>query len=219
MVSVNSLPITGFNGASVPNKFFQQKEGTEHAAIILPGLGYNCQMPLLFYSLNLMLSLKADVLTVEYAYNRSRDFKVLDEDGRTRWLTTDVQSAYQALNGHRSYKKITFIGKSLGTKAMGHVLANEAIPAAVNAVWLTPLLKDESLREQIKKYTGRSLFVIGTADPHHDAGYMKEIQEATKGYVLLIEEADHLLNVKDDVKRSIQELEKVMDGIKVFVNG
>jgi hypothetical protein len=71
MASINSLSILGFNSAPVPNTFFQQEEGTEHCAIIFPGLGYTAHMPLLFYSRELMLELKADVLAVEYNYNSS----------------------------------------------------------------------------------------------------------------------------------------------------
>ncbi|MDD4872544.1 MAG: hypothetical protein PHR77_18495 [Kiritimatiellae bacterium] len=217
MVSINSLSIEGYNTELVPNTFFQQKEETEHGVIVFPGLGYTSQMPLLFYSSNLMLSLKADVLTVDYAYNRRQDFKTLNNEERARCFLADVQAAYQALLKQRSYKQITFIGKSLGTKAIGHIVTSETVSATVRAIWLTPLLKDKKWREQIKQYGGRSLFVSGTADPNYDAEYMKEVQEATKGQVVLIDEADHGLNIKDDVKRSIQALEKIMDSIKVFV--
>jgi hypothetical protein len=46
---------------------------------------------------------------------------------------------------------------------------------------------------------------------------MAEVQKATKGQVVPIDQADYGLNIKDDVKRSIQELEKVIDSIKTFV--
>lgn len=217
MTSINSLSIKGYNAEQVPNTFTQQEEETEHGVIIFPGWGYTVHMPLLFYSSELMLSLKADVLTVEYEYNNRQDFLALDNKERMQWLFTDVQSAYQTVLKQREYKQITFIGKSLGTRAMGHLLTNEPLPANVNAIWLTPLLKDVRLREQMKQFRGRSLFISGTADPHYDAEHMKEVQEATKGQVVLVDEGDHSLNIKDDIIGSIQELEKVINSIKAFI--
>jgi hypothetical protein len=48
---------------------------------------------------------------------------------------------------------------------------------------------------------------------------MKEVQEATNGQVVLVDEGDHGLNIKENVKRSIQELEKVIDNIRLFITG
>jgi len=216
MTSINSLSIKGYNSEPVPNTFFKQDEETKHGAIIFPGLGYTAHMPLLFYSRELMLSLEADVLTVEYDYN-SRNFLALDGRERMQLLFADVQPAWNALLKQRDYKQITFIGKSLGTRAMGHVLNCEPIPASIDAVWLTPLLKDARLRDQMKQFKGRSLFISGTADPHYDAEYMKELQEATRGQVVLVNEGDHSLNIKDDIIGSIRELKKVINSIKAFI--
>jgi hypothetical protein len=217
MTSIDSLSIEGYRKERVPNTFFQQQEETGQGAVIFPGWGYTCQMPLLFYSRELLLSLKADVLAVEYEYNIRQDFLALDNRERMQWLFNDVRAACQALLKQRPYKQVTFIGKSLGTRAMGYLLTNEPLTASVNAVWLTPLLKDSRLVDQMKRFSGRSLFISGTADPHYDAAHMREVQEATKGRVLLVEEGDHSLNIKDDIIRSVKELEKVIDSIKMFL--
>ena len=218
MVSISSLTIKGYNETSVPNTFFRQHEEAEYGVIVLPGLGYTAQMPLLFYGVELMASLKADVLTVDYAYNQ-RDFMALNEKERVHRVFNDVQPAYHALLGQRPYGKLVFMGKSLGTLAMGHILTVEAVPAPAHAVWLTPILRNATLRDQIKKYGGRSLFISGTADPHYDAGYMKEVQKATNGHVMLIDEADHTLNIKGDLNRTIHELGNIIDNIKAFITG
>jgi hypothetical protein len=217
MTSIDSLSIEGYRKELVPNTFFRQEEETGHGAIIFPGWGYTCQMPLLFYSRELLLSLKADVLAVEYEYNIRQDFLALENRERMQWMFNDVKAACQALLKQWPYKQVTFIGKSLGTRAMGHLLTNDLLPVSVNAVWLTPLLKDSRLVDQMKRFSGRSLFISGTADPHYESAHMKEVQEATKGRVLLVEEGDHSLSIKDDIIRSIHELEKVIDTIKSFI--
>jgi len=217
MTSINSLPIKGYKAEPVPNTFFKQDQETDHGAIIFPGLGYTAQMPLLFYSRELMLSLKADVLTVDYDYN-SRNFLALDGRERMLMLFADVQSAYQTLLDQRKYKRITFIGKSLGTRAMAHLLTADPLPAHIDAVWLTPLLKDARLIEQMKQFKGRSLFISGTADLHYDANAMKEVQEAARGRIFLVDEGDHGLNIENDLIGSIKELVKIIACIKAFVN-
>lgn len=217
MDSIHSLTIDGYRAEPVPNTFFQQDEETGHAAIILPGWRYSVQQPLLFYVAELMRSLKADVLTVEYAYNRRRDFQECDEAERLRWFLTDVRSAFHTLLKHRSYQRVTVIGKSFGTRAMGYFLTEDDISASVCSIWLTPLLKNFTLRQQLHHYDGRALFISGTADPHYDAAHMTDVQEATNGQVVLIDGADHSLNIKNDIKRSIHELAKVIERIDAFV--
>jgi hypothetical protein len=49
MHSIQTLEIMGYRDERVPNTFFRNDEGTEQLAIILPGMGYTCHMPLLYY--------------------------------------------------------------------------------------------------------------------------------------------------------------------------
>ena len=60
MYTYNTLSITGYEGKPVSNTFMRQRDATSHAAIILPGLGYTAQMPLLFYTGNHLLARNAN---------------------------------------------------------------------------------------------------------------------------------------------------------------
>jgi hypothetical protein len=51
-----TLDIAGYERATVPNTFIRQQDETARAALILPGLGYTAQMPLLFYVAELLLA-------------------------------------------------------------------------------------------------------------------------------------------------------------------
>jgi hypothetical protein len=130
----------------------------------------------------------------------------------------DVVAAYQTGLAQRDYRQVTLIGKSLGTLAMGHLLTQQTLPAQVNAIWLTPLVKFDHLRQQIKQFEGKSLFVIGTADPHYDLDCLAELRQATGGEVVTVNEADHGLLIKGDVVRSVQGLAEVMRAIEAFLN-
>jgi predicted alpha/beta-hydrolase family hydrolase len=128
MYSIRYLDILGHRDEPVPHTFFQQEKAPSHIAIILPGMGYTSHMPLLYYPARLMLNRGADVLQLQYEYSRKDDFASLDGEGKRRWLMTDVSKACRAVLERRSYGKITLVGKSMGTRAMGHFLSCEVKP-------------------------------------------------------------------------------------------
>ncbi len=217
MTTIEKLTINGYRGEALPHTFFKQKAATSHAAIIFPGWGYTAQMPGLFYPTRLMSLVGADVLQVGYAYNQRTDFQTASGEVRSEWFRADIEAALHALLAQRPYEQITLIGKSLGTRALGHLLTSAKLPPRVSAVWLTPLLKDEQLRGQIQQYAGRSLFVIGTEDPHYIPEYLAEVQRATGGEAILIEGGDHGLNVGSDLLASIRAMERMMTVMQSFV--
>lgn len=215
MVTWNTLSITGYEGKPVPNTFIRQQDETSHAAIILPGLGYTAQMPLLFYITNHLLALGADVLQVNYDYMTA--FRTLDRAAQHRRLTADADAAYRALCEQRPYDRITVVGKSLGTLAMAHLFATHPFPAHADALWLTPVLNNPHVRAQITAFDGPSLLVIGTADQFYDADVLAEIGETPARTFIVIEGADHGMNVGDDVIQSIHALETTMRAIITFL--
>ncbi len=219
MHSITTLPITGYRAEPVPNTFHRQDSEARHIAILLPGVAYTCHMPLLYYPTRLLLALGADVLWVEYAYQRRADFQALSDSERERWFISEVTAACQAALAQRPYQQITLIGKSLGTLAMGRLLTEDARLAQARAIWLTPLLRNSRLRTQIQQTQQRSLFVIGTADSHYDPAHLAEMQRATGGQVCVIDGADHSLEIEGDLWRSLQAIEQVMRAIQTFLTG
>jgi len=216
MYSVDNLEISGYQNELVPNTFFRQDEEASHLAILLPGWEYTCQMPLLYYPARLLLAMGTDVLQVEYIYNLRADFQALPGSEQQQWLFSDASAATSTALAQRNYKRVTLIGKSIGTVAMGHLLTTEPRLKEAKAVWLTPLLKNEKLRTQIQQYGQHSLFVIGTADPHYNPTHLDEVKQATKGEAVVIEGADHSLEIKGEIIKSLKAIEQVIDAIKAF---
>jgi predicted alpha/beta-hydrolase family hydrolase len=217
MVSPATLNVTGYRDEAVPNTFLRQDGATDHLAILLPGIAYPCDLPLLYYPARLLAARGADVLRVEYAYNRRPDFAALSSAGQAEWLYADTAAACRAGLAQRAYRQITLVGKSLGTLAMGHLLGAVPDLAAARAVWLTPLLRLDHLRAQIAGWGGASLFVIGTADPHYDRDALAEAQAATNGSAVVVADADHSLEIAGDIVRSLQAMIEVVQALERFL--
>jgi hypothetical protein len=219
MYSFEKLEIAGYRDKPVLNTFFWQQEETRHLGILFPGLGYTSHMPLLYYPGRLLLFHGADLLRVEYAYERDEAFHSLSGSERSRWINADAAAACSVALNRRSYDQVTLIGKSVGTLALGHLITTHPDLDEPRCVWLTPLLRNEQLRSQITQTRHRGLFVIGTLDPHYDRAKVAEIGEATGGEWIVIEGADHSMEIEEDVMASIQALHRIMVGMEKFLLG
>jgi len=217
MHSVKTVNIIGYGNEVISCSFFRQKQETHHIAIIFPGFGYTGHMPLMYYPRRLLLEFGADVFLVGYNYSEQSDFQSASPEERDLWLQTDTIAAYKVALAKRDYERATLIGKSIGTRAIGHLLATEEQLPSLRCVWLTPILRNETLCAQIKQRPHRALFVVGTADSHYVPEKLDEVQEATAGKAMLIEAADHSLEIPDDIVESIRVLEGIMAEIQKFL--
>jgi len=218
MYPSTTLDIRGYCGQAVPNTFFVQDSETHHLAVVFPGLGYTAHMPVLYYPRRLLLERGADALLVEYDYRGREDFRTPRDPERDHWFFDDVAAACRAGLAQRSYSGVTLVGKSLGTLAMGYLLTEDARLSQARCVWLTPLLRDDRLRAQLKRARGHSLFVIGTADSHYDPAYLEEVRLASGGDSVVIEGADHSLEIEGDTVGSIRAVEQIVRAMQRFLD-
>ena len=147
----------------------------------------------------------------------SQDFQAASGEERDLWLRTDTIAAYEMALAQRNYERVTLVGKSIGTRAIGHLLATEEPLPSLRCVWLTPILRSELLRNQIKQRPHRALFVVGTADSHYDPAKLVEVQQATAGQAMVIDKADHSLEITGDIVQSIHILEGLITEIQKFL--
>jgi hypothetical protein len=218
MYSSMTLDIRGHRGQAVPNTFFARDSETHHLAVVFPGLGYTAHMPVLYYPRRLLMERGADALLVEYDYRGRGDFRMPQDPKRDRWFFDDVAAAYAAGLGQRPYSGITLVGKSLGTLAMGYLLMEDARLSWARCVWLTPLLRADRLRAQMRRARGHSLFVIGTADSHYDPAYLEEVRLASGGESVVVQGADHSLEIEGDTVGSIRAVEQIVRAIQQFLD-
>jgi predicted alpha/beta-hydrolase family hydrolase len=214
MYSQLGLEIAGHGQEPVPNTFLRQDEQTHSLVIVLPGYRYTPDMPLLYYPTELLLARGWDVLQVQYAYHR--------RSPRSDWIERDrlvedvVAAARQAL-AQRAYKRICLLGMSLGTLGMAGLLAADLALPELTCLWLTPLLPDPWLCEQIEAARPASLFVLGTDDWCYDEATLARLVVATAGRQLVIEGGDHSLEFPGDIARSLRTVEHIVGAIAEMV--
>jgi hypothetical protein len=212
---LSSLDVVGYKAQPVPNTLIAQPNPARHLGIVLPGYRYSAEMAPLYYAGCILLDQGADLLRIEYTYYRT-DFLKQPESEQDKWLSSDVFAACKAALSHSSYEKITLVGKSIGTIAMGHLLTDPAFQRAT-CIWLTPLLTVEWLCSRIEQTQPRSLFVMGTADRFYKPDILKRLEDMTGGQSLILEGANHALEIPGDIPKSLVVLNQIVQALQEFL--
>ncbi len=178
------------------------------AAVLLPGIGYTCDKPLLYYSGKLARSLGWDVIPVPYT---GFPGKIRGDRERMKQSfeialrqTEDVLKAID----WRQYDPVVFISKSIGT--MVAVRYADACGVPCRHVLFTPL--EETFSAPVRD----AVAFHGTADPWADTDQIRSLCKEAGIPLYITENANHSLET-DDVLRNIRNLEDVMRQVKSFL--
>ena len=109
------LDIKGYNDGNIWNSFLKQKKGPGPISIIFPGLRYNVDMPLLYYSTGVLLEAGHSVLSVDTRYSHKQEFMAASSEERSKWMFEDAKAVFEAVNEIQGYEISVLVGKSLGT--------------------------------------------------------------------------------------------------------
>jgi pimeloyl-ACP methyl ester carboxylesterase len=217
---ITNLTLHGYAGQPLPNRFFRQAEASPGLAILFPGLYYSCDMPLLYFPTRLVLQRGMDVLHLNLDYARA-DFQSASHSEQAKWMGADVQAGFQAGLSLRNYPRIVLVGKSIGTLALAHLLSPgspvKAHPDQIAALWLTPLLHQAQVVTAALESKAPALFVVGTADRTYDPLALERIRAATSASVLILEGANHSLEIPGDIQRSLRFQEDILQAIDQFL--
>jgi hypothetical protein len=218
MWTTEKWTITGFNQKAVPNDFYKKSEGNVCLATVFPGYGYTVAAPLLFFTNALLFELGYDVLNINYEYNRNPSYLKCSESEREIWIREDISGVTSSLASRSRYSQWVFVGKSLGTTAMLHMLESHHFRNKVRLVWLTPASALSSIVDYLTNSQIESLFVVGTGDHFYDASKYSVLMALPNVRVEVIPAADHSLDVIDDVSASLRILQHTIDCIRSFLS-
>lgn len=200
------LDLRAADGAELPHAFLAAGGGSETLALLFPGRGYRATMPLLYYAERALLWRGADVLRLDLAYDLDPAFARATPAGRRERIHADADRACRLGLAQGDYRHLVLVGKSLGTLALADLLTGAAAGRSPACVWLTPLLGDAGMTGAISRTRPPSLFVIGSADPLYDAEALGALAAGTGGRSLVVEGADHGLEVPGDLRATLAGL-------------
>lgn len=206
------LDIRGFGGRVVPNSLYRLEPPSTRVMLVFPGWAYTVEAPLLFYMRLLAEELGADVLVLDYGYDRLEGFAEISEDEQDEWFGREVQAAFDAV---RHYGQFTLVGKSIGTQAIGELLANQPVLGSAAVVLLTPTLSEPRFRGRLETIPNRCLTIIGSCDPAYTADNIELARRL--GDLHIVGDADHSLNIRGSLSRSIDELANVIERARTFL--
>ena len=173
-----------------------QHEGDlSRCAVILPGIRYFSQAPLLWFAREAAQAGGWSVVEVDERAPRDQE--------PFEWMRGQAERALEAAAGA---ERIVVIGKSLGSVA--------ATLVSGPAIWFTPLLDRPEVAEAIGSATAPTLLVGSSADPTWAGG---AVPENASVEVLELEGLDHSLQVSRDPIASVDVLRDVTARVGAFL--
>jgi pimeloyl-ACP methyl ester carboxylesterase len=173
------------------------------SAIVAPGGGYGPDGPLLMYAKVAVERRGGQVRPIAWELSRDTDFS----QQRLR-VASQVESAVEEMTAATGSAPVV-IGKSLGSLA-APLVADRGLAA----VWFTPLLTDQPTVAALRRATGPSLVVGGTADPYWDG----QAARSLAAEVVEIDGADHALIVPGRLAESAAALGQVITAVEEFLD-
>ena len=177
-------------------------------AVVLPGAGYSCKQPLLYFAIQVLLQKNFEVLAIDKVYGEDPNWtklstlelalKVVEEDSHV--LFAEI---------HKKFEIDAVLGRSLGTYAIACGLERKVLnPKQI--VWQTPSLNGKW--NIINDCGVRGFAIIGTADERFAAAKPFLPQES-----LIVDGADHGMEIPGDPVRSIEILKQVTQATEEWV--
>lgn len=161
-------------------------------AVIFPGIGYNKDMPLLYYSRKLMESYCGKIVCVDYHDLPTDNIK---GDSEKMWKAANLAYAQVCEQlkdiDFSEYSDIIFIGKSMGTVIAAEYATEHNIKAM--QIWLTPVEATFSCARVYHDLFRNAIAFIGDADTWSDVAKVQQLAEEQKIWLKVIPDCNHSL--------------------------
>ena len=177
-------------------------------AVIIPGIGYTKDKPILYYSSKLLKESGYEILDITFSGMPEGIFK----DDNLKLLA--VKLAYEQITEQLSdmnfseYEDVVFVGKSLGTIIAAKYVSDNNINA--KQIWYTPLEKTFSFDSK------NVLAFIGNADPWSDINAIRSEAEKCGVDLVEYEACNHSLE-SGDILKDITTLEDSLRKVWDFI--
>lgn len=200
-IKVDSIAFTGTSG-DIGAKLFTHSKTTDRLAVVFPGAGYSHIEPLLRFGIQVLLKEDFKVLALDKIYGHDPKWRSLASEQEARSLVEqDTIKVFQQIQDQFPSSLEILFGRSLGTYAMACLLERNLVKPR-KVIWQAPALGNKW--EVMRDCEISGFGILGTADPLYD----KAIKHLPKDRII-IEDADHAMEVDGDPIRTIEILKEV----------
>ncbi len=185
-------------------------ETAKKIAVFLPGIGYTCDRPLLYYSGKLAQGLGWETVRVPYGGLPEKVRGDLEKMKRSADIALDQTEAMLRDIDWDQYERVFFIAKSVGTVVAAVYAHTHKIPC--RHILFTPVEATFDLPVQ------NAIAFHGTADPWVATDTLTRLCREANVPLYITENANHSLET-GDVLLDIRNLQTVMAQTEAFMRG
>jgi predicted alpha/beta-hydrolase family hydrolase len=201
------------DGETIAYRHYRVAGDPAGLVVLLPGVHYGPDGPLLFYPAAALREAGWDTLQLTYGFQRDvSDFA----PATLQAVVEDCRRAIAAALDQRSYPKQIYLGKSLGA-GVEAVLCAEASPdVLIRAVYFTPPIGTPIFDPFFSRAPQPAHIVLGTQDRFYDQDALGRLRHSRPFGLTLVEGADHAMIILGDVDGSIRVLRRTTQEVVEF---
>lgn len=182
-------------------------------AVLLPGVHYGADGPLLFYPAVALRDAGWDVVQLTYRFQRD----ISDFDPATLMdVTQDCRTAVSTALDQRSYPKLVYLGKSLGAGLEALLCAEASPPIPTRAAYFTPPIGMPIFDPFFGRSPQPAHILLGTRDRFYDEQALARLKQTRPFGLTLVEGADHAMIIPGDLDGSIRALRRTTQETLAF---
>ena len=214
MAELVSLGLQASDGRPLAHKFYRQAGDPVGLLIAFPGNHYGMDGPLLYYPCEMLQAAGWDTLALSYGFQTA--VQELGDEGLPGLISECTAALHTALSA-RPYPRLTLLGKSLGAGLVAYLCGAEAVLADARAACLTPALGTPLFDPLLARTSQPVLLAMGTADRFYDPQALERLKAARPFELVLVEGADHSMDVPGDLAASLQAVRQVVTAVLDFL--
>lgn len=200
------------DGRPLPHTFYEG--GGAGLLIVLPGLHYGPDGPVLYLLAKILQRSGWDLLGLTYGFQAAQRFPWTEHLQET---LTETKNAIDVARARRPVPVLGVVGKSLGSVLLAQLCAAGSLPPEARAAYLTPPMGNPFFDETFAGSVQPAYLAIGTADGFYDEGALRALRAKRPVWVRVLEGADHGLDVADDLQATLRVVGRVVEDCAAFL--